>query len=61
MNEGDVVLIIDGKKKRSHWSLGLVKKVFRRRDYKIRVVEVQIGKAQFLHSVQSLIPLEIAS
>ena len=61
MTEGDVVLIIDGKKKRSQWSLGLVKKVFRGRDYKIRVVEVQIGKAQFLRSVQSLIPLEIAS
>ena len=61
MTEGDVVLIIDGKKKRSQWSLGLVKKVFRGRDYKIRVVEVQIGKAQFLRSVQSLIPLENAS
>ena len=61
MTEGDVVLIINGKKKRSQWSLGLVKEVFRGRDNKIRVVEVQIGKARFLRSVQSLILLEIAS
>ena len=62
VTEGDAVLVIDGKKKISQWSLGFVKKkVFRERDNKIRVVEVQIGKARFLRSVQSSISLEIAS
>ena len=60
MSEGDVVLV-DSKKKRSDWSLGLVKKVFLGRDNKIRVVEVKVGNAVFVRSVHCLLPLELSS
>ena len=60
VSEGDVVLIVDAKKKRSNWSLGLVTKTFLGRDNRIRVVEVKIGKTHFLRSVHSLLPLDFA-
>ena len=61
MSKGDVVLLVDSKKKRSDWSLSLVKKVFLGRDNKIRVVEVKVGNAVFVRSVHCLIPLELSS
>ena len=61
VSQGDVVLLVDSKKKRSDWSLGLVKKVFLGRDNKIRVVEVKVGNAVFVRSVHCLIPLELSS
>ena len=60
VSEGDVLLIVDAKKKISNWSLGLVTKTFLGRDNRIRVVEVKIGKTHFLRSVHSLLPLEFA-
>ena len=59
VSEGDV-LLVDAKKKRSNWSLGLVTKSFLGRDNRIRVVEIKIGKTHFLRSVHSLLPLEFA-
>ena len=60
VSEGDVVLIVDAKRKISNWSLGLVTKTFLGRDNRIRVVEVKVGKTHFLHSVHSFLPLEFA-
>ena len=39
---GEVVLILDSKKKRINWSLCLVKKTFCGRDNHIRVVEIKL-------------------
>ena len=47
VTEGEVVLIIYGKKKRSQLSLGLVKKVFQGRDNKIRFLKSKLAKLNF--------------
>ena len=57
IKEGDVVLVLDVKKKRIQWSFGLVKKTFLGRDNRIRVAEVKVGNSIFTRSVHCLLPL----
>ena len=59
VHEGDVVLVVNDKKKRADWKLGLVNKVFKGRDDRVRVAEVKIGSSTFVRSVHNLVPMEI--
>ena len=59
VHEGYVVLVVNDKKKRADWKLGLVNKVFKGRDDRVRVAEVKIGSSTFVRSVHNLVPMEI--
>ena len=59
VHEGDVVLVVNDMKKRADWKLGLVNKVFKGRDDRVRVAEVKIGSSTFVRSVHNLVPMEI--
>ena len=51
--------MVNDKKKRADWKLGLVNKVFKGRDNRVRVAEVKIGSSTFVRSVHNLVPMEI--
>ena len=59
VHKGDVVLVVNDKKKRADWKLGLVNKVFKGRDDRVQVAEVKIGSSTFVRSVHNLVPMEI--
>ena len=54
----EVVLVIDDKKRRSHWQLGRILEVFKGRDGRSRSVKLQTASGELVRAVQSLAPLE---
>ena len=58
---GEVVLVVDDKKKRHLWRLGRVIELFAGRDGKSRVARVKVGNSTMLRAIPRLVPLEVAS
>lgn len=56
---GEIVLLEDSNKKRSHWNLARVLKLIPGRDGNIRLVLVKTQNSEFLRPVQRLYRLEI--
>lgn len=59
LSEGDVVLIEDDNKKRSHWLLARVLELYPGRDGYVRVARLKTSSGEMLRPVQRLYNLEI--
>ncbi|GBL97618.1 hypothetical protein AVEN_49131-1 [Araneus ventricosus] len=56
---GEIVLLEDSNKKRTHWNLNRVLKLILGRDGNIRLVPVKTQNSEFLRPVQRIYRLEI--
>ena len=55
---GDVVIMMSTETPRGKWPLGRVVKVFPGKNDRVRVVDVQVGKAVYRRPIVKLAPLE---
>ena len=57
--QGDVVLIVDDRKKRHLWKMGRVLNLYPGKDGRVRVARVKVGGSSMLRPIQRLVPLEV--
>ena len=60
LSVGDIVLIVDDKRKRLQWRMAIVE-LFSGRDKRQIIANIRTAKGEVLRPIQRLVPLEVAS
>ncbi|XP_037037370.1 uncharacterized protein LOC119075084 [Bradysia coprophila] len=61
LDVGDMVFVVDDKRKRLEWSLAKILEVFPGKDQNSRVARIQTANGELTRSFQRLVPLEVKS